>query len=89
MKLEAALEVAHGKVSNEVHPLLREEERVDITTVSNDPIEEPQSTTWDGSETISDKFSMLSIDGDVRTTRFTPSIYSLWYLSETEVNNFQ
>ncbi|PVG02031.1 hypothetical protein CPB86DRAFT_805075 [Serendipita vermifera] len=84
MKLEAALEKAHAQISNDVHPLLREEERLDITVLSSDVQEEVQAHKWEESDTISDKFSMLSIDGDVRTTRFTPSFYSLWYLSETE-----
>ncbi|CAG8679465.1 13938_t:CDS:2, partial [Acaulospora colombiana] len=84
-KLEAALETAHAQISNDVHPLLREEERVDITTFSSDVQEEVQTSKWEESDTISDKFSMLSIDGDIRTTRFTPSFYSLWYLSETEL----
>lgn len=44
-----------------------------------DPIEmDPEETEMAGS------FSMLAIEDDVRTSRYTPSHYSLWYLDENK-----
>jgi hypothetical protein len=70
------LQAAYATTSTDVHPLLKEEDRVPITldeTVDID-IEEAAANE---AETM---FSMLSIEKDVRTSRMMPSHYSLWFL---------
>ena len=83
-KLEAALQAAHATSSSNLHPLLRDEERVEITLDENVNIE-VEDADPDDAELM---FSMLSIEKDVTTSRMTPSYYSLWYLDGEKVWNF-
>lgn len=86
-KLEAALEAAYGLTSTCVHPLLRDEERIDIPEAGNIKVDvQLVDPNWGEEEMqVETSFSMLSIDSDVRASRFTPSIYSLWYLDGQQV----
>jgi hypothetical protein len=70
------LQAVYAATSTDVHPLLKEEERVPVTLdeIVNVDIEEAAANE---AETM---FSMLSIEKDVRTSRMTPSHYSLWFL---------
>ena len=57
--------------------------RVDISSVEVTRLDEAEVDPED-QELMNSTFSMLSIDEDVRTSRFTPSHYSLWYLDGKE-----
>lgn len=83
-KLESALEAAYAATTADVHPLLRPGARIDISSVEVTNLEEPKNHDTEDDMNISNSFSMLSIDEDVRTSRFTPSHYSLWYLDEKQ-----
>jgi len=70
------LQAAYATTSTDAHPLLKEDQRVPVTldeTVDVD-IEEAAANE---AEIM---FSMLSIEKDVRTSRMTPSHYSMWFL---------
>ncbi|KAG8808929.1 hypothetical protein FRC18_004798, partial [Serendipita sp. 400] len=77
-KLEAALEAAHNLVSTETHPLLAETERVNLLVETDSP--PPAMEGPDMNDELAGQFSMLAIEGDVKTSRFTTSQYSLWFL---------
>ncbi|KAG8752473.1 hypothetical protein FRC14_006999 [Serendipita sp. 396] len=77
-KLEAALEAAHNLVSTETHPLLAETERVNLLVETDSP--SPAMEGPDMNDELAGQFSMLAIEGDVKTSRFTTSQYSLWFL---------
>ncbi|KAG8834958.1 hypothetical protein FRC17_006261 [Serendipita sp. 399] len=81
-KLEAALAVAHSLTSTDVHPLLVEEERVNVWVETNESPPTMEKENWD--EELAGNFSMLAIEGDVKTSRFTTSQYSLWFLDGQE-----
>jgi hypothetical protein len=84
-KLEVALEAAYAATTADTHPLLRPEARVDIPSMEvTRSDEEKDDADADDSELMNSAFSMLSIEEDVRTSRFTSSHYSLWYLDGKE-----
>jgi hypothetical protein len=82
-KLEVALEAAYAATTADTHPLLRPEARVDISSVEVARSDEEKDDV-DDDELMNSTFSMLSIEEDVRTSRFTSSHYSLWYLDGKE-----
>ncbi|KAG8864447.1 hypothetical protein FRC20_010185 [Serendipita sp. 405] len=85
-KLEAALEAAHNLVSTETHPLLAETERVNLLVETDSP--SPAMEGPDMNDELAGQFSMLAIEGDVKTSRFTTSQYSLWFLDGQAVSAF-
>lgn len=82
-KLEAALQAIHATASTTIHPLLTDEERIQIALDDNVNVETEEPDA-DDAETM---FSMLSIEKDVTTSRMTASHYSLWYLDGDKVRN--